>query len=263
MKKSFVALLAVLLMAGCASVEPKDETRGWTVDQIYASAHEEMVGGNYTRAIKLYETLQARFPYGRQAQQALMEQAYTHYKDSEPELAQAAASRFLRLYPASPSADYLYYLKGLINYNDDTSFLARTTGQDNSERDPKAAREAFNSFKELIARYPDSRYAEDAADKMGKLARALGGHEMHVARYYMKRGAWLAAANRAQSVIQEYANTGHNEEALAILEQAYGKLGQKQLQEDTRRILALNFPQSPYLTAPWEPRQLPWWQFWG
>ncbi len=263
MKKSFVALLAVVLMAGCASVEPQDETRGWTVDQIYAEARDELNGGNYTRALKLYETLQARFPYGRHAQQALMDQAYTHYKDNEPELAIAAANRFLRLYPAHASADYMYYLKGLVHFNDDTSFLARATGQDISERDPKAARESFNDFRELITRYPQSRYAEDATQKMQRLATALGGHEMHVARYYMKREAWLAAANRAQSVVQEYANTGHNEEALAIMEQAYGKLGMSALQADTRRILALNFPQSTYLKQPWEYRGQPWWKFWG
>ncbi|MFC3532305.1 outer membrane protein assembly factor BamD [Vogesella facilis] len=263
MKKRFVSLLAALLLAGCATVDTQDETRGWSVDRLYSEARDELNGGNYTRAIKLYETLQARYPYGKQAQQALMEQAYTHYKDAEPELAVAAANRFIRLYPTHQNVDYMYYLKGLVYYNDDTSFLSRMTGQDMSERDPKAVRDSYAAFRELIVRFPDSKYAEDATEKMQRLVVALGGNEMHVARYYMKRGAWMAAASRAQTVLKEYGNTGYNDEALAIMAVAYDKLGMKDLSQDSLRVLQLNYPKSPFAGQQWRGKELPWWQFWG
>lgn len=263
MKKHLAALLAVVVMAGCATVEPRDETRNWTVGQIYAEARDELNSGNYQRAQKLYETLQARFPYGRHAQQALMDQAYAHYKDSEPELAIATANRFARLYPAHPNLDYIYYLKGLVYFNDDDTFFSRLSGQDMSERDSKAARESYAAFGELVSRFPESKYAEDASAKMAKLVIALGANEMHVARYYMKRGAWLAAVNRAQVVIKEYGNTGFNEEALALSVAAYEQLGKKDLAESSRRVLQLNFPQSRYLKQQWEPKSLPWWKFWS
>lgn len=263
MKKRFVSLLAALLLAGCATVDTQDETRGWSVDRIYSEARDELNGGNYTRAIKLYETLQARYPYGKHAQQALMEQAYTHYKDAEPELAVAAANRFIRLYPTHQNVDYMYYLKGLVYYNDDTSFLSRMTGQDMSERDPKAVRDSYAAFRELIVRFPQSQYADDATEKMQRLVVALGGNEMHVARYYMKRGAWMAAISRAQTVLKEYGNTGFNDEALAIMTVAYDKLGMKDLSQDSLRVLKLNYPQSQFATQQWRGKELPWWQFWG
>lgn len=263
MKKRFVSLLAIVMLAGCASVETQDETRGWSANRLLSEAKDELNSGNYTRSIKLYETLQARYPYGNQAQQALMDQAYAHFKDSEPELAIAAANRFIRLYPTHPSVDYLYYLKGIINFNDDTSFLSRMTGQDMSERDPKAARESYNAFRELVVRFPNSRYAPDATEKMTRLVQALGGYEMHVARYYMKRGAWLAAVNRAQTVVAEYANTGFNEEALAIMVAAYEQLGMNDLAQDSRRVLQLNYPKSQYLAEPWQNRGMAWWKFWS
>ncbi|MCL6262816.1 outer membrane protein assembly factor BamD [Craterilacuibacter sp. RT1T] len=263
MKRYLAAMLVVAGLAGCASTsEPNDETRGWTVEKIYGEAKDELNSGNYTRAIKLYETLQARYPYGRYAQQALMDQAYTHYKDAEPELAIAAANRFIRLYPAHPNLDYMYYLKGLVYYNDDSTSLAKWTGQDMSERDPKAASEAFNAFRDLTTRFPDSPYSKDAAEKMQRLVDALGGHQMHVARYYMKRGAWLAAANRAQDVVREYSNTAYREEALAIMVVAYDQLQMKQLSDDARRVLVLNYPQSAYLAKPWQVKETSWWKFW-
>lgn len=253
-----------MLLAGCGTTsEAYDETRGWTVEKLYAEARNELDSGNYTRAAKLYETLEARYPYGRYAQQAQMDLAYTHYKDSEPELALASIDRFMKLHPAHPNLDYMYYLKGLVYYNDDNTLLAKWGGQDMSERDPKASREAFQAFRELVARYPNSQYAPDATQKMQELILALGGHQMHVARYYMKRGAYLAAANRAQSVVTEYNNTPYPEEALALMVVAYERLGEKQLSEDTQRVLAMNYPNSAYLKKPWKVKEMPWWRFWN
>lgn len=254
-------MLLTLGLAACATQEAYDETRGWTVDRLYAEAHDELNSGNYTRAIKLYETLEARFPYGRYAQQAQMDLAYTHYKDGDPELAVAAADRFIRLHPSHPNIDYMYYLKGLVYYNDDSSLMSKWTGQDMSERDPKAAKEAYQAFRELVSRYPNSKYAPDTREKLNRLVNALGGYEMHVARYYMKRGAFLAAANRAQTVVKEYSNTPNMEEALAIMVAAYDKLGMKQLSDDSRRVLSLNYPNSAYLKG-WRNGEISWWKFW-
>ncbi|WP_040652720.1 outer membrane protein assembly factor BamD [Pseudogulbenkiania ferrooxidans] len=262
MKRYVAAMLVALSLAGCASNEPYDETRSWTVEKLYAEARDELNSGNYTRAVKLYETLEARFPYGRYAQQSEMDLAYTHYKDNEPELAIAAADRFIKLHPTHPNLDYVLYLKGLVYYNDDSGLLAKWAGQDMSERDPRATREAFLAFRELTSRFPNSQYSADAAEKMNKLIKALGGHEMHVARYYMKRGAYLAAAGRAQNVVKEYANTGYLEEALALTVTAYDKLGMPQLRDDARRVLELNYPKSQYLAKGWQTEEMPWWKFW-
>ncbi|NHR05365.1 outer membrane protein assembly factor BamD [Chromobacterium haemolyticum] len=262
MKRYVVAAMLVMGLAGCATTETYDETRGWTVEKLYSEAHDELNSGNYTRAVKLYETLEARFPYGRYAQQAQMDLAYTHYKDNEPEQAIASADRFIKLHPTHPNLDYLYYLKGLVFYNDDSGLLAKWAGQDMSERDPRAAREAFTAFRELVTRFPNSIYKEDASKKMERLLDALGGNEMHVARYYMKRGAYLAAANRAQGVVKSYANTKYPEEALGIMMAAYDKLSMPQLRDDAKRVLALNYPNSEYLKAGWSIEDMPWWKLW-
>ena len=169
--------MLVMGLAGCATTETYDETRGWTVEKLYSEAHDELNSGNYTRAVKLYETLEARFPYGRYAQQAQMDLAYTHYKDNEPEQAIASADRFIKLHPTHPNLDYIYYLKGLVFYNDDSGLLAKWAGQDMSERDPRAAREAFTAFRELVTRFPNSIYKEDASKKMDRLLDALGGND--------------------------------------------------------------------------------------
>lgn len=263
MKRIAVTVLLAAGLTACAGTsEPADETRGWTVEKLYAEARDELNSSNYTRAIKLYETLEARFPYGRYAQQAQMDLAYAHFKDLEPALALAACDRFLKLHPAHANVDYIYYLKGLINYNEDGGILAKYTGQERAERDPKAARDAFLAFRELVTRFPDSKYAPDAREKMKNLVAGLAEHELYVARYYMQRQAYVAAANRAQSMVQEFANTEYVEEALAIMVSAYDSLGEATLRDNARRVLELNYPQSAYLQKQWKPRSVPWYQFW-
>ncbi|WP_028536573.1 outer membrane protein assembly factor BamD [Paludibacterium yongneupense] len=264
MKRYVVAMLVVLGLSACATPDTYDETRGWTVERLYAEAHDELNSGNYTRAVKLYETLEARFPYGRYAQQAQMDIAYTEYRDNEPELAVAACDRFIKLHPTHPNIDYIYYLKGLVYFNDGNGgALAKWGGQDMSERDPKAQRESFLAFSELVRRFPDSKYYDDAKAKLLELVTAMGGHEMHVARYYMKRGDYIAAANRAQAVLRDYPNTRYPEEALALMTSAYHELGMIKLSDDSRRVLALNYPKSAYLNRPWTVESLPWWKFWN
>lgn len=263
MKKIVAAMLMAAGLVACSSTKgPADETRGWPVERLYGEARDELNSGNYTRAVQLYETLEARFPYGRFAQQAQMDLAYTHFKDREAQLALAACDRFIKLHPAHPNLDYIYYLKGLVHFNEDESLLTRWTGQDLSERDPRAARESFQAFRELITRFPQSPYAEDGKKKMAILVDAMAANEMHVARYYMKRKAYLAAVNRAQATIREFADAGYTEEALALMVTAYTELKLPKLAEDSQRVLAKSYPNSRYLKSPWVYQDMPWYQFW-
>ncbi len=258
---AWVALVfGVLFLAGCNLLpEQKDETAGWSAERMYAAANEEMKSGNYTRAVKLFETLEARFPYGRYAQQAILEGAYSSYRAGETPAATAACDRFIRTYPNHPNVDYAYYLKGLVHFREDQGLLGYVYETDLSERDPKAMKESFNAFKELEQKFPDGRYSEDARARMRYLSNALGMYEVHVARYYFNRGAYVAAVNRGQAALVNYPRTPSNEAALDILVRGYEKLGMQKLADDSRRILQATFPESAYLSpAPAKP----WWKLW-
>lgn len=255
-------LAAALTLGGCGLLpEVKDETAGWSAQKIYATAKDELNSGNYERAVKLFETLESRYPFGRFAQQAQLEVAYAYYKDDEPVSAIAACDRFIKLHPNHPNVDYAYYLKGLANFNDDLGLLGNLVDQDLSERDPRAARDAFLAFKELVTRFPDSKYAEDATARMTYLVNALASNEVHVAKYYIKRGAWVAAANRAKEVLKTYPEAPALEEALAIMAMAYDKLGLTDLRDDAQRVLALNFPDSRYARGV-STEEKAWYRFW-
>ena len=238
---------ATLALGGCGLLpEVADETAGWSAQRLYAEAKDNLNSGNYERAVKLYETLEARYPFGRYAQQAQLEIAYAYYKDNEPISAIAAADRFIKLHPNHPAVDYAYYLKGLVNFNDDLGYLGNLVDQDLSERDPRAARDAFLAFKELVTRFPESKYAADSTARMKYLVNALASHEVHVAKYYLKREAYVAAANRAKEVLKTYPEAPALEEALAIMVVAYDKLKLTDLRDDAQRVLTLNFPNSKY-----------------
>jgi outer membrane protein assembly factor BamD len=259
-----LALLAALLLAlavgGCGLLpEVRDETASWTAERLYRTAHDAMLEGNYTRAIKLFETLEARFPYGRFAQQAILESAYANYRAGETATAVAACDRFIRTYPNSPTVDYAYYLKGLVHFREDQGLLGHVYELDLSEREPRGMRESFAAFKELIAKFPDSRYAADATDRMRYLTNSLALYEVKVARYYYNRGAYVAAVNRAQAAILNFPRTPANEEALDLLVKGYDKLGMQQMRDDSRRILTQTFPNSTYVTGV---EQKPWWRLW-
>jgi outer membrane protein assembly factor BamD len=257
-----LAVILALLAAACGLLpEEKDETAGWNAQKIYSEAKTSMSEGGYDRAIKLFEKLEARYPYGRYAQQAQLDVAYAYYKTQEPESAIAACDRFIKLHPNHPNVDYAYYLKGLVNFNEDLGLLGNLANQDLSERDPKGARESFDTFKELVTRFPESRYADDARQRMRYLINALAAHEVHVSRYYYRRGAYLAAANRAQAAIKNYPQAPAVEEALYLLVKSYEALGMTDLQQDADRVMQANYPQSVYLRGGPADRR-PWWQFW-
>lgn len=264
---TLVGVAALMLaLGGCATqntVNPEAQrTQGWPVERLYNEAHKELNTGNYKTANNLYALLESRYPGTPYVEQSMLDTAYGYYKDEEREKALAAIERFQQHYPASPSMDYALYLKGLVLFNEDKSVLNKLAAQDWSDRDPKANREAYAAFYELVSRYPNSRYTADATERMVKIINGLGGHEIAIARYYMKRGAWLAAAARAKNVVQGFQNTPYVEESLAIMMSAYSHLGQTQLAEDTKRVLAQNYPNSRYLTQAWKPNDAPWWRYW-
>jgi outer membrane protein assembly factor BamD len=264
MRSSLLLALAVLLLAGCGIFSGKedDETIGWSAQRLYGEAKDAMAGKEWPKAIKYFEKLEARYPYGRFAQQAQLEVAYCHFKDGERASAIAAADRFIKLYPNHQNIDYAYYLKGLINFNDLSGFMTFLTTPDMTDRDPKSTREAFEAFKEVVTRYPESKYAADSAARMRYLVNALASHEVHVARYYMKRTAYVAAANRAQYAIQHYPQAPAVEEAVYILVRAYDALGMIELRDAADRVMQKNFPNSAYLKGGVRKGDVPWWRLW-
>jgi len=230
-------------LAACSSLD-KDAEKNMSAEKLYAEAKDALEGGQYDLAIKRYETLEARFPYGRYSQQGQLEIAYAYYKQNEQASAVAAAERFMKLHPNHPNVDYAYYLKGLAYFNEDQGILGWLSRQDRTERDPKSARESFDAFKDMAQRFPESKYTPDALARMKYLVNALASHEVHVARWYIRRGAYVAAANRAQYALKNYPEAPAQEEALLVMVQAYNALGMAELRDDTERILRRNFPDS-------------------
>jgi len=251
------------MLGGCGLFSGQDdETVGWSAQKLYGEAKDAMQGKDWPKAIKYLEKLEARYPYGRFAQQAQLEVAYAYWKDNERASALAAADRFIKLYPNHEHVDYAYYLKGLVNFNELQGFLSFLTNPDMTDRDPKATREAFEAFKEVVTRFPESKYAADSAARMRYLVNALASHEVHVARYYMRRSAYVAAANRAQYAIQHYSQAPAIEEAVFILVKAYDALGMTELRDAADRVMRKNFPDSAYLKPGGPKRDVPWWRIW-
>jgi outer membrane protein assembly factor BamD len=262
MKRSLAVILALLLCSCGLLPEVKDETSGWTADKLYKEAKDEISKGGYSNAVKYLEKLEARYPYGRYAQQAQIELAYVYFKDGDHASSVAACDRFIKLHPNHPNVDYIYYLKGLVNFNEDLGLLGKLSSQDLTERDPKAARDSFDAFKELVTRHPESKYTPDAIARMKYLVNALASHEVHVARYYMKRGAYVAAANRAQFALLNYSQAPAVEEALFVMVKAYDALGMSDLRDDADRVMQKNFPESVYFKGTVGKKD-PWWMLWG
>ena len=248
MKKFLASLLLISLFSGCAMLpEEVDETKDWPPGKLYSEAKSAMEEKDYELALKLYEAIESRFPYGRYAQQAQMEIAYTHYKYEEPEAAIAACDRFIRLHPRHPNVDYMYYLKGLVNFEKDRGFLDRYLPQDPSQRDPGSARQSFFDFAEMVRKFPESKYAKDAVARMRYLRNNLAQYEVNVADYYMRRGAYVAAVNRAKYVVENYPNTPARDNALGVMALAYKIMKMDDLSNDALRVLSINNPDHPAL----------------
>ncbi len=259
---AYLCLAAALGMAACSSTPPADPTAAWSPNRIYAEARDEMNSGAYDKAVPLLEKLEGRAAGTPLAQQAQIDRAYAQYKGGEPAQALATLDRFIKLHPASPALDYAFYLKGVINFNDELGLFSFITRQDLSERDQRAAKESFEAFRELTTRFPESRYTPDARQRMLYIVNALASYEVHVARYYYLRGAYVAAINRAQIAVSDFREAPAVEEALYLLVRSYDALGMTQLRDDSRRVLTTNFPNSTFLTQGLKGRDDPWWKFW-
>lgn len=256
------ALFLAILVSGCGLLpEVKDETLGWSANKLYTEAKSALSEDSYEKAIKYFEKLESRYPYGRFAQQAQIEIAYAYWKSRDPVAAVAACDRFIKLHPNHPNVDYVYYLRGLVNFNEDQGLLGQVSQQDMTERDPKGARDSFDSFKDLVTRFPDSQYTPDAILRMKYLVNSLASLEVHVARYYMKRNAYVAAINRAQFALTNYPEAPATEEALFIMVKAYDQLGMNDLRDDSERVMRKNYPNSVYYTRGLE-RKEAWWKLW-
>lgn len=252
---------AAIFLAACDTT-PKDETTRWSPEKLYSEAKQETAAGSYEKAIKLYERLEGRAAGTLLAQQAQIERAYLLWKTGEKAQALSTLERFIKLHPTSPALDYAFYLQGLVNFNDNLGLLGSVASQDLSERDQQASRDAYQSFRQLAEQFPQSTYADDARLRMNYIVNTLAAYEVHVARYYFRRGAYVAAANRAQQTVQEFQQSPSAEEALYIMMQSYDRLGLTKLRDDAARVLKSSFPNSTlHVNGPGN-RKARWWQLW-
>lgn len=233
------------LFSSDSSSSDEDEYADWTAEKFRSQAKAAVDAGSYEKAIKLYEALESRYPFGEDSAQTELDIAYAYFKNNDPDSAIAAADRFIKMNPRSPGVDYAYYLKGLVNYNRGIGFIDRFLPTDTSQRDPGTARDALNNFEELIRLFPQSKYVPDARLRMIALKNNLAMYEVHVARYYMKRKAYVAAVGRASTVIEKYQRTTAVPYALLVLQEAYTKLDMLDLARDTTRVYELNYPNGP------------------
>lgn len=248
-----------LFLTGCANA-PKDVTAGWSPEKIYSEARDEANSGAWDKAIGLYEKLEGRAAGTALAQQAQIDKAYAQYKNGDKIQATATLDRFIRLHPASPVLDYALYLKGLTNFSDNLGLFSFLMQQDLSERDQNAGKASYEAFKELTTRFPDSKYAPDARQRMVHIVNGLAAYEVHVARYYASRNAHIAAVNRAQQAIAEYPGVPVLEEALAILVKSYDAMGMAGPRDDAKRVLEKNFPKSAFLAPEGAKKKASWWR---
>ena len=259
--KAAIVVLAALI-AGCGSTPLPDNAPAAQAERLYRDARADMDAGAYDRAAQLLGRIEGLAAGSLLAQQALLDLAYANWKQGEQASALSTIDRFIRLNPSSPTLDYAFYLKGVINFNDDLGFIGRLANQDIAERDQRAARDAFQAFKQVSEQYPASRYTPDARQRMAYIVNSLASYEVHVARYYFRRGAYVAAANRAQQTVAEFQQAPATEEALYILVQSYDKMALKELRDAAERVLRTNFPKSRFLTDGLVSQNKAWWQLW-
>lgn len=255
--------IATSLALGSCGIgnEGPDPTAGWTAEKLYAEAKAELSAGNLAQATRLFGRLESRYPFGRYAQQAQLELAYGHYRLGEKEQALSTLDRFAKMYPSSPAMDYVFYLRGLVHFNDQMGLLVKLGGQSLADRDLKASRQAYDAFRVVLERYPESSYAEDSRQRLRYLVNIMAEGELSIAKFYWIRGAFVAAANRAQQLIQQFPDTPAVEEALVVLILATRELGLEQQAEDAERVFKLNYPKSQKLATRLQ-SETAWWEFW-
>lgn len=257
---SVVLLLLTLLLAACGRSGHLARIETLPVAEMYDIAHTALQRGNHDRAIRYHQRLIARFPFGTFTEQAHLELAYAQYRARRPDQAISTIDRFLRTYPTHPDADYAQYLRGLVNFEREASFVGRYVNLDPAQRDQSSTRQSFSDFSRLLRDYPESIYTADARQRMIFLRNALARHEILIARYYLRRGAFVAAVNRSKHVLENYQQAPDSGDALAIMIQSYQQLGEQELADDTRRVLELNFPEHPFLEGEPAVRPKPMWR---
>ena len=257
----FAGLALLAQLSGCGTTS-RDDDPSLGAEKLYAQAKEDLDSGAWDKAIKTLEKVEGRASGTLLAQQAVLDMAYAQWKSAEKMQALSTIDRFIKLYPSSPALDYALYLKGSMNFNDSAGFLSIISRQDLSERDQQASRDAYQTYQQLTEQFPLSKYAIDARQRMDYIVNALAEYEVHVARYYFRRGAFLAAANRAQQVLRDYPRTPSVAEALAIMVAGYDKLGLNDLRDDADRVLRKNFPDSDFARRGPGQSGTSWWRFW-
>jgi outer membrane protein assembly factor BamD len=258
------AALALALGAGCSTFTGKPNDPDAELNKLYSEAKQDLENGAFDRAIKGLERVEARATGTLLGQQAMLDLAYAQWRGTERTAALATLDRFAKLHPSSPAFDYGLYLRGLVNFNDNLGIFGSLAGQQLSERDQRASRDAYQAFAQLVQQFPASQYSADARLRMDYIVNSLAAYEVHVARYYLRRGAYVAAANRAKQSLTEFEQSPANEEALAIMVISYDRLGLQELRDAADRVLRKNFPQSRYLAGqqPGQVADRPWWRFW-
>ena len=253
----FALLVLVASLAGCKTVgrlfdkDAEKPTETLPVEAMYAEGKSALQAGNFNRSALYYQRLVARFPYGAYSEQAQLELAYVQYRQAKTEEATSSINRFIRTYPTHRHIDYAYYLKALINFDQGRATLLRIANQDMAKRDLGAPTQSLNDFAEVLRRYPNSRYAPDSRQRMIYLRNLMARHELQVGLYYLRRDAYVAAANRGKYILQTYPQSEHDGDALALMASAYTELGQDELAANSRKVLETNYPQHPYLSGDW------------
>ena len=260
-QKSALMGVVLLALAACSSTPKDDPNSQASLDKLYAEAKDDLNSGAYDRAIKGLEKVEGRAAGTLMAQQAELDLAWANYKSGERAAALTTLDRFIKLNPSSPALDYALYMKGIVNFNEDLGLFGRLANQDITERDQQASRDALQAFKQVVEQFPDSTYAEDSRIRVDYITNTLAAYEVHVARYYYNRSAYIAAANRAQQAVADFEHAPAAEEALYLMVQSYGKLGLVSLHEDALRVLKANFPDSRFLASADSTRK-PWWKLW-
>jgi outer membrane protein assembly factor BamD len=261
---AFKAALVMAVVAGlsaCSSGPKDDPNSQAAIDKLYADAKDDLSAGSYDRAIKSLEKIEGRAAGTTLGQQAQLDLAWAYHRSGERAQAVSTLDRFIKLNPSSPALDYALYMKGLVNFNEDLGLFGRIARQDVSERDQQAGRDALLAFRQLIEQFPDSKYSAEATVRVNFITNTLAAYEVHVARYYYNRQAFVAAASRAQQTVAEFQSAPAAEEGLFLMAQSYDRLGLTQLRDDAQRVLAKNFPQSAYLGGDTAKRKA-WWKFW-
>ena len=254
-----VSIAVLILVLAACGARREAETETLPVEQLYTEAKTSLDTGNYERAIRYYKRLTSRFPFGDYSEQAQLDLAFAQYKRSDYDEAVSTVNRFVKTYPAHPKIDYAFYLRGLVNFDRNRSYIDRLVPSQAGNRDLEAARQSFNDFSEMLRRYPQSSYAADARQRMVFLRNDIANSELTVARYYFRRGAYVGAANRAKYIVENYQQAAQIPDALALMVQSYEALGQKDLADDARRVLEANAPDHPYLTGASVEGKRSWW----